>query len=165
MSVQLDGERAGRLLARSIAAAFGDMAFIDAQTVSVDSGDDGMIRSGTPVPEGQRCAVIEALMPLSCRIEFVTETALRDRIIDTLFGDRDEAVQKKLADDSLLEMLNVVAGSFLSDYFGGDAQIQLELPRLLYLAEAPVGQTVARVVMDAEGTPLTARITSVRYRY
>lgn len=165
MNEPLEGERASRLLAESLTAAFGDMAFIDARTVSVDTGESGTIRAGTPVPDGQRCAVIEALMPLSCRIEFVTDIALRDRIIDTLFGDRDAAVQKKLADDSLLEILNVVAGSFLSSYFGGDAAIQLELPRLLYLAESPVGQTVARVVMDAEGIPLTARITSVRYRY
>lgn len=165
MNEPLEGERASRLLAESLTAAFGDMAFIDARTVSIGSGESGTIRAGAPVPDGQRCAVIEALMPLSCRIEFVTDITLRDRIIDTLFGDRDAAVQKKLADDSLLEILNVVAGSFLSAYFGGDAAIQLELPRLLYLAESPVGQTVARVVMDVEGIPLTARITSVRYRY
>jgi hypothetical protein len=165
MNDLLEGERAGKLLAESLTSAFADMAFIDAQTVSIDTGETGMIRAGTPVPDGKRCAVIEALMPLSCRIELMMDIALRDRIIDTLFGDRDEIVQKKLADDALLEMLNVVAGSFLSAYFGGDASIQLELPRILYLAESPVGQTVARVVMDAEGIPLTARITSVRYRY
>jgi hypothetical protein len=104
-------------------------------------------------------------MPLSCRIELKVDVALRDHIVETLFGDFPENEQKKMAEDSILEMLNVIAGSFISAYFGPDTTIQLELPRLLYIAESPVGQTVARVLMDAEGIPLTANLTSVRYRY
>jgi hypothetical protein len=165
MSELLEGTKAADLLAESISSAFADMAFIDVQKVSTDTTPDAVIHAGTPVPDNERCVVIDVLMPLSCRIELKVDVALRDHIVETLFGDFPENEQKKMAEDSILEMLNVIAGSFISAYFGPDTTIQLELPRLLYIAESPVGQTVARVLMDAEGIPLTANLTSVRYRY
>ncbi len=165
MTEFLEGTKAADLLAESVISAFAGMSFIDATKVSTESGLEPFIRPGTPVPDDKRCAIIDILMPLSCRVELVMDIAIRDRIIDTLFSDVPISEQKKLADDSILEMLNVITGSFLSSYFGSDTTIQLELPRLLYIAESPIGQTAARVVLDAEGKSLTATLTSVRYRY
>lgn len=165
MTDALDAERAGILLSESVTSTFADMAFIDVRRVAVETDGRNAIQTGTPVPDNERCVAIDVLMPLSCSIELSMSVATRDRIVDTLFAPEPGNAQRKMADDSLLEILNVVAGSFLSAYFGAGAPIQLELPRLLFLARAPVGQTVARVLMDAEGAPLTVTLTSVRYRY
>jgi hypothetical protein len=165
MTELLEGKRAADLLGDSVTETFAEIAFIDVLKVSSSTNPEPFIHAGMPVPDDQRCAVIDILMPLSCRLELKVDIAHRDRIVDNLFGDFPVAMQKKMADDSLLEMLNVISGAFLSAYFGKDTTIQLELPRLLYIAESPVGQSIARVQLEAEGKPLSATLTSVRYRY
>jgi hypothetical protein len=156
MSENLDPDRAGAILADCVSSVFADMAFID-----VESGTAGSAQG----VGGERRAAIDVLSPLSCRIELTINEAIRDRVFDTLFGDASEEEQKKAAEDPLLEMLNIIAGSFLSGYFGSGVDIQLELPRYLYLGEVSPGQTVSSIALDAEGQPLKAAISSVRYRY
>jgi hypothetical protein len=165
MNERLDGDKAVSLLTDAVSSVFAEMAFIDVQGVSTDVNPEQIIHAGIPVPDDERCASIDVLMPLTCAIELKVTTALRDRISETLFADYPGEERFKLAEDSLLEMLNVIAGSFLSSYFGSLALIQLELPRFLFISEAPAGQTVAKVRMNAEGEPVTVTLTSVRYRY
>lgn len=165
MTEMLEGKRSADILAATVIGVFADMAFIDVRTISVDTNSDLLIHPGTTVPDSEQCAVIDVLMPLSCRIELKVNVAIRNRIVETLFGDFPPAERKKMAEDSLLEMLNIISGSFLSSYFGADTTIQLELPRILYITESPVGQSVARIAMDAEGIPMSVILTSVRYRY
>jgi len=160
MNDNFDAARANGILAECVTSVFADMAFIDVK----ESGAD------CPAPERQkdesvRRAAIDVLTPLSCRIELNINTALRDRIIETLFGDLAVSEQKKTAEDTLLEMLNITAGSFLSSYFGTGTDIQLELPRYLYQDELYQGQTISAISMDAEGEPLEIILSSVRYRY
>ncbi len=156
MSENLDPDRAGTILAECVSSVFADMAFID-----VERGTP----KAAPGTGEERRAAIDVLSPLSCRIELTINEAIRDRVFDTLFGDASEEEQKKAAEDPLLEMLNIIAGSFLSGYFGSGVDIQLELPRYLYLGEVSPGQTVSAIALDAEGEPLKAAISSVRYRY
>ena len=72
----------------------------------------------------------------------------------------------------------MIAGTFLTDYFGPDVEIKLDLPRYLYFGDGAVvpgrdaqgGQSgtsrvVAELDLDAEGEPLKAILSSVRYRY
>jgi CheY-specific phosphatase CheX len=160
MSEIFNAERAVSVLADSVSSVFADMAFIDVERAK-QSETSGL----EPASETERRAVIDVLSPLSCRIELTITTALRDRILDTLFGDLDKDEQRKTAEDPLLEMLNIIAGSFLSAYFGPGTDIQLELPRYLYFSESAQGQPVSSITLDAEGEPLKASISSVRYRY
>lgn len=160
MSEIFNAERAVCVLADSVASVFADMAFIDVERTA-QTGASGP----APGSDTERRAVIDVLSPLSCRIELAITTALRDRILDTLFGDLDKEEQRKTAEDPLLEMLNIIAGSFLSAYFGPGTDIQLELPRYLYLSEPSQDESVSSITLDAEGEPLKASISSVRYRY
>jgi hypothetical protein len=143
------------LLSRAAIACLADMAFIDAQIESdmIDSGNN------------YRRAFIDAMAPLSCRIEMTVNDLLRDKIVDTLFYGADEGARKKSADDSLLEMLNVIAGSFLSAYFGPGTDIQLSLPRFVCAGEEVTGQEIADLGLNAEGQPVRVTLSSVRYRY
>lgn len=178
MNDAFEQDRAKNILSDSITSVFAEMAFIDVERKQETEADDqkknatsmepnAIPMKGSAVPpfESERRAAIDVLSPLSCRIELKINTPLRDRILETLFGDIAEQEQRKSAEDPLLEMLNIIAGSFLSAYFGSGTNIQLELPRYLYLGEVSADQSVSSILMDAEGEPLEAFISSVRYRY
>jgi hypothetical protein len=160
MSETIESGKAGLLLADCVSSVFADMAFIDVQEVL-----DGDLPGAPAETAGERCVAIDVLAPLSCRIELRINNALRDKIVENLFGEAPDSVQKKNGEDSLLEMLNIIAGTFLSAYFGSGVEIQLELPQYLYFQEQSQGQIVSKVHMTAEGEPLTITLHSVRYRY
>jgi len=148
MSEALDTGRAVEALGRAATQAFADMAFIDARC-SVLEG---------PLAYDV-CAAIDILKPLSCRLELRMPRSLSDSIVETL-GSGSPAV-----DDAVLEMVNVLAGVFLSEYFGPGSAVKLELPAFLYEPGPDEGTPIASVRGDAEGTPFAAVIRSVRYRY
>lgn len=153
MSDNIDSEKAAGLLAESVSSVFADMAFIDVQT------------SGPAPVEDERCVAIDILAPVSCRLELRITKRLRDKIVENLFGDPADSVQKKNGEDSILEMLNIITGTFLSAYFGTGTEIQLELPQYQYFGEQSTGSAVAKVFMTAEGESLNITLSSVRYRY
>jgi len=166
MTEPFDPSRAAPMLEAAVSRVFADMAFIDAG------------RSPRPVqvaqPEAR--AAIDALEPASCSIELRMGDSLRRRIADILFSG--QAGSGEASDDALLELLNVIAGSFLTDYFGPGGEIKLDLPRYLYFGDeaalpgrdaqgGPGGgsRVVAELDLDAEGEPLKAILSSIRYRY
>ena len=154
MSDNIDPEKAAELLADCVSSVFADMAFIDVQKSD----------AGAAVKD-ERCVAIDVLAPVSCRIELRLTGGLRDKIVENLFGDAPDSVQKKNGEDSILEMLNIITGAFLSAYFGAGTEIQLELPQYLYFEEQSPGSVVAKVFMNAEGESLNITLSSVRYRY
>lgn len=157
MNDTLDPERAREALAKCVTAVFADLAFLDAQP----AGEDRQVEA-----RDTRIASIAVLMPLSCRIKLKIPGSLRDRIAETLFSGMEgkAADLRKNAEDSILEILNIVAGAFLSAYFGQGTEIRLELPEFLY-SDDDDGQTVTRIAMDAEGETIEVSLSSVRYRY
>lgn len=158
MTGQLDPVKAGALLCSAVSEAFAEMAFLDAARASESESE-------LPPEEETQCAAIDVMAPLSCRIEMRIPPTIRDRVIDALFSDCPERDRKKNAEDSILEMLNVITGNFLSAYFGPQTELQLALPRYLYLDEKLPGTALANLRMDAEGTPFELTLYSVRYRY
>ncbi len=153
MSDNIDPEKAAELLADCVSSVFADMAFIDVQK-----------SESVPVTD-ERCVAIDVLAPFSCRIELRLSGGLRNKIVENLYGDSPDSIQKKNGEDSILEMLNIIAGAFLSAYFGTGSEIQLELPQYLYFEKQSQGNVVAKVFMTAEDEPLNITLSSVRYRY
>lgn len=156
MTYALETERAAKVLAQCVTDVFAQTAFIDVQ------GRDG----GSPI-EDARCAAINVLSPLSCSVRISFSQATLDRIADSLYGDeaKGKPGAKKNAEDSMLEILNIVSGSFLSSYFGAGTEFLLELPQYQYGDDASPGEQVTRLRMDAEGEPIEVSLNSVRYRY
>lgn len=161
MSENIESGKAALLLSDCVSSVFADMAFIDVQKIDDVPADS--LKNHESIDE--RCVAIDVLAPVSCRIELRINNALRDKIVENLFGNTADSVQKKNGEDSLLEMLNIITGTFLSAYFGAGTEIQLELPQYLYFEEQSQGETVAKILMVAEGEPLTITLSSVRYRY
>ena len=157
MNDTLDPARTRDALAKCVTAVFADLAFLDVQIADDDKEID---------THDMRIAAISVLMPLSCRIKLKIPGSLRDRIADTLFAgiEGKAADLRKNAEDSILEILNIVAGAFLSAYFGQGTEIRLELPEYLY-DDADDGQTVTQIAMNAEGETIEVSLSSVRYRY
>lgn len=175
MNENFDRERACSRLAETVAAVFADMAFIDAvalaesiaaepaaPAVSAPVGSaPASERTGVPAEAPERCA-LDVLKPVSCRLELALSPGLHRKIVDILLGESDI---KGGADDSILEMLNVIAGGFLTSYFGTGVEIKLELPRYLFLEDESGGDIVCSADFDAEGERLSAVLRSIRYRY
>lgn len=157
MNGTLDSIKAAAALMEALSSTFADMAFVDIEPA----------RAGSPAPsaaEGQAPirAAIDVLKPLSCRIEIECSASFRQRIEETLFEGQDAGPSEE---DSLLEILNVAAGVFLTAYFGPGADIKLELPQYLYFSDGSEGEVLAEALCDAEGEPISAVLRSVRYRY
>jgi len=144
----VDYTRAAEALSKAVSSMFAEMVFIDAVCV----------RDDTPIVH-DLCAVIDILKPLSCRLELHLPHSLAETIIAVLGADDPNA------DDTVLEMLNILAGSFISEYFGPGASIKLELPSFLYEPDETAGEVAVSLQGDAEGQPFTVLIRSVRYRY
>ena len=163
MEDAIDRARASALLMEAVATTFADMAFIDVEPASpgASSGELALSPAGEGVPGAAAArAAIDVLRPLSCRIEIECPASLKERIEATLVqgeGGNEE--------DSLLEILNVAAGVFLTAYFGPGADIKLELPQYLFLSEGAEGTVLAEGSADAEGHALRAVLRSIRYRY
>ena len=148
MNDTIDAAKAAEALGKATTQVLADMAFIDAPCAP----------SGSPVPYDV-CAAIDVLKPLSCRLELRMPRSLSDSIVETLGGGGPSM------DDAVLEMVNVLAGAFISEYFGPGSAIKLELPMFLYEPADDEATPIAAVRGDAEGTPFEAVIRSVRYRY
>ncbi|GAB1483921.1 hypothetical protein MASR2M78_27380 [Treponema sp.] len=161
----LDSATAKRALFEAASAVFGEMAFMDANPIETEHKMEmDTIR-----------VAIDMLKPLSYRLELEYSSSLAVKIADTLYGeaevalDEDENMPSALADrsrdDSSLEMLNVMAGTFLSSCFGAGTPFKLELP-FFQFGEADVsGPVIARVDLDVEGLPASLILRSIRYRY
>ncbi|MBL8966787.1 MAG: hypothetical protein JNG85_07235 [Spirochaetaceae bacterium] len=174
MNENFDREKACACLAETVAAVFADMAFIDAVTLAESiaaepaaepaAATESAPASSRPGPSSEvleRCA-LDVLKPVSCRLELALSPGLHRKIVEILLGESDV---KGGADDSILEMLNVIAGGFLTSYFGLGVEIKLELPRYLFLEDESGGDIVCSADFDAEGERLSAILRSIRYRY
>lgn len=152
MKDSIDAEKAATALGAATVSVFADMAFLDATCVPRSA-------QARPQESFDVCAVIDILKPLSCRLELRMPKTLSDSIVETLGSDGPDM------DDAVLEMVNVLAGVFISEYFGPGATIKLELPMYLYEPLEDEDAPIAIVAGDAEGKPFEALIRSVRYRY
>jgi len=152
MKESIDALKAVSALSAATTSLFADMVFIDA--VCVPDGNPDRPRVPYDV-----CVAIDILKPLSCTLELRMPGTLSEQIIETLGSDEPGA------DDAVLEMVNILAGVFISEYFGAGAIIKLELPMYVYEPPADEDAPIAVVLGDAEGARFETLIRSVRYRY
>ena len=151
------------ILEEAVSSVFAEVAFIDVEKPrSVEAQEADLETAGKT---DLLCAAIDVLSPLSYRLEIRVGKKLLDKIVENLFPEGDLESRKKNAEDSLLEMLNIIAGNFISAFFGAGSETQLELPGYLYFSEKEGGTPVCGLSLDAEGEPVEVFLYSVRYRY
>lgn len=152
MKDSIDTAKVASALCAATSSVFADMAFLDASCLP----DEDRYR---PQEVFDICTVIDILKPLSWRLELRMPKTLSDSIMETLGSEGPDT------DDAVLEMVNILAGVFISEYFGPGAAIKLELPTYMYEAIDDEEEPIVRVLGNAEGTPFEVLIRSVRYRY
>ncbi len=152
MKESIDADKAVTALCAATTSLFADMVFIDAVCTPDDNPDH-------PLVPYDVCVAIDILKPLSCTLELRMPRTLSTQIVETLGSDDPGA------DDAVLEMVNILAGVFISEYFGPGATIKLELPMYVYEPPADEDAPIAVALGDAEGTRFETMIRSVRYRY
>jgi hypothetical protein len=168
MTEPFEAAKAAPILRDAVCAVMADMAFIDTEALPPGLKAARNAAAQDPAAAGKGAAAmsraaIDALKPASCCIELRMTEALRARITDILYaGDGPEDASQ---DEAVLEILNVIAGNFLTGYFGAGTEIKLSLPRFMYAGETPEGSAVVELAFDSEGEPLEAVLSSVRYRY
>lgn len=165
MMESFDPARASAALAESVQTVLADMAFLDAEPRPAGSATLG--------PEENRVA-IDVLKPASFRLELRMhpEFAARAASIilceepagDSASGEARSSGEAR-GDDTVLEILNVIAGSFVTKYYGPGAEPRLELPHFKYIADGTEGQEICSLDFDVEGLPLRVILSSIRYRY
>ena len=154
MTDGFDPGRAREVLGAAARETLADMTFLDALPAE---GTEEEAAAAERVR-----AAIDVLKPASCRLELQAPEAFRQKVYEILFPPEEG---KETQDDAFLEILNVIAGKFLTGYFGPAAEIRMELPRFLFPDEGTEGNILCSLDLDAEGCRLSMALSSIRYRY
>jgi len=130
--IALDVHKAQAALREAAVSVFAEMTFMDALVPPPEAEKQGLssgtairgasaVNEGAPAVEGVHAA-LDVLKPLSCRMEILLTRPLADRIVDILYGEADiefkddktkaPPLSNRNRDDSILEILNVLAGNF-----------------------------------------------------
>jgi len=161
--IAVDSAKAAAVLEEAAVGIFAEMAFLDAQVTPAGAPEAGEVR-----------VALDMLKPLTLRLELAVSRSLADQISELLYGVRDDGFASpgqsgesgmRGQDDSILEFLNVMAGNFITGYFGPGAPVKLELPFFVFGEPDEKGQEIARVNLSVEGLPAWTSVSSIRYRY
>lgn len=136
----------------SVAKTFSEMAFLDAEPI-------GELESEL---EYSHIVHITFSEPNAGEIALFLPLPVKQDIVENIYGEDWESMKATEIDDCLLEMLNVLAGDFLSDLYGAGAHRDLSLPDLLFdeseLSKADEFETYC---FDAEGNQFKAELRLV----
>ncbi len=169
MTESFDPARTAAALSESVQTVLADMVFLDAEPRPA---------GGVPV-SGESRAAIDVLKPASFRLELRMTPEFAAKAASIILCDEppgeagDESRASGSArtsgsargDDTILEILNVIAGTFVTRYFGAGIVPRLELPQFKYFADGTEGQEICSLDFDVEGLPLRIILSSIRYRY
>ncbi len=129
-------------LSVSVINTFGEMLFLDAvesKEIRLDNYSH-IIRLVILEPEYLELVL---WLPLEIKIE----------IAETIYGKSWDEITDTEIDDSLLEILNVLAGNFLLECAGPDKKYNISLPEILFDSEELDNTGYSDVFFDVEGKP------------
>ena len=131
------------LIIKTIESVFSDMVFID--TLHIDSKPE--IFNYTQI------LYIDILSPQSGYIIAYLPLELRKTIVETIHSTDWEDMHASEIDDCLLEILNVIAGNFMTELLGGDVKYNISFPAVNYDEEDIENlEKSQEVFFDAEGS-------------
>lgn len=159
MTESFDPARAAAALTESVQTVLADMVFLDAEPRSAEGG-----------PEfGDNRAAIDVLKPASFRLELRMTPDFAAKVAAIILCDEtagsEPSAGASRGDDTILEILNIIAGTFVTRYFGAGTVPRLELPQFKYFADGTEGREICSLDFDVEGLPLRVILSSIRYRY
>ncbi len=151
----LKAEKAKEALSLSVVKTFEEIAFMDV----VETADISMENIYENVFS------IDILKPVSGKIFIMLQDWLKDSVIKNIYVNQSGKLKDNEKDDCLLEILNVIAGEFLSRYFGKGSEYKIELPQVYIDYKEGDEKPFVDIFFDAEGLPFRVFLNTIRYRY
>lgn len=143
----MDSEKIKNSLDTAVIQSFGDMAFIDAVPSEPIEVEHGQIM------------ILELTKPVRGEIYLIMSKEGKQQAVENIHGDSWDQLTPAQIDDCLLELLNVLGGNFLSDYYGENVSYSLSFPQVIFdESELPDLNEFMRFTYDAEGTPFAVAI-------
>jgi hypothetical protein len=149
----LKPDKARESLTQAVIKTFEEMAFID---VVESPGASGNLKY-----ENGFC--IDLLKPISSKIILFLSEGLKKKIVENIFSTDTESLEVNQGDDCILEILNVLAGKFLSAYYGKNIEYKLEFPQVFM--DLDEKDEYISVNLNAEGFDCKIILNTIRYRY
>ena len=111
-----------KAIIKTIETIFSDMVFID--TLHIDSKPENF--------KYTQILYIDILSPQSGYIIAYLPLELRKTIVETIHSTDWENMHASEIDDCLLEILNVIAGNFMTELLGRDVKYNISFPAVNY---------------------------------
>ena len=129
---------------------FSDMAFIDVEATEARDGALGLSHVTYLTFSEPESGAVALFLPYDCK----------RLIVENIYGAEWESVGAEAIDDCLLELLNVLAGEFLAEFFGADRRREVSLPTLLFDESSITddGGKFTSYHFEAEGIPFKAAL-------
>lgn len=151
---EISSEKIRSALFDSALNTFADMAFLDMTEKPV---------VGEEVSKHERLA-IDILKPFTGRLVLTLSQQLKTQIIENIYAQKSVELQANEQEDCILEILNVIAGVFLSECYGKNSDYKIEFPELEMMDIPEGGQILATVCFDVEGMDLRLDLYSIIYQ-
>lgn len=126
----------------SVINTFSEMVFIDVEQANEKENE----------VKYSSILYIPFFKPENGAIALFLPTKLKKIIAENIHGEDYKSLNKEETDDSLLELLNVIAGSFLCEYFGTAESHLFSFPRIFFdNSELDIYKSNTSFYFDAEG--------------
>ena len=127
---------------KSIESVFSEMIFID--TLHLDEKPEDFTYT--------QILYIDIISPVSGYIIAYLPLELRKTIVETIHSTEWDEMHATKIDDCLLEILNVIAGNFMTDLLGRNVKYNISLPAVNYDEEDIENlQNSQEIYFNAEG--------------
>ncbi len=125
----------------AVLQTFGEMAFID------------VLPTGNELVEHHQIMILDITKPERGTIFLLMTTGCKQQVVENIHGDSWDTLSPGKIDDCLLELLNVLGGTFLSYYYGENTPYSLSFPQVMFDdSEMPDLKDYSILSYDAEGS-------------
>ena len=135
-------EKIREAMIKTIESVFSDMVFID--TLHIDEAPENFTYT--------QILYIDIISPVNGYVIAYLPLELRKTIVETIHSTDWDEMHATEIDDCLLEILNVIAGNFMTDLLGRDVKYNISFPAVNYDEEDIENiESSQEIYFDAEG--------------
>lgn len=120
----MDFDKIKSSLISAVTDTLSDMAFLDVSLV------ESVIENNFEDQMNENILKINVLEPVYGKIYLNLSDKTKKLIISNIYGN-DEKLTSNEEEDGILEVLNVITGNFMLEYFGKDQIYKIDFPTLL----------------------------------
>lgn len=134
-------------LVAAVKKTFADMLFIDV----IESSE-------TEIQEYSHIISLKILEPEYLEIVLWLPLLVKKEVAENIYGKPWGEITDVEIDDCLLELLNILAGNFLIEYFGTNSKFSISLPEILFDKSELDNSDYRNIFFDAEEKPFMVSI-------